>query len=356
MQGPTEFDIPSALPFPTGVLISRNNYLGFFSHDLQQELWSYETPGAMGCLGLAAGPAQTILHKPKTSVVTQYEIKSGKIKRLVETHAQADLVDSSEHGFLLQSTEEDTLLAFDWSGKNIWKWKYKGYCAFLASPGQLSTPHHYVVVETGTKLHVFDAVSGKDLWQFEGEKTGDKGPQDRSNFLTPAFPSVVAMDRQLMTTLNDGRIFKRDLSTGELIKAGQIPFHGAYQVSPQSLFVLNHSSGQFTEYDHVSMKEVKREDLTKQLQELFQGLAPHINALLVMEESILWTTMYGTLMGVERHAGQGKKRVGWRDPLGKNVLMPIGVPPKAHVVYMYYSAVSMKPGAARGLVCYESAG
>src|SRR5262249_21781340 len=103
MEGPTEFDIPAAHPFSTGVLISRNNYLGFYSHDLQKELWSHEVPGAMGSVGLMAGPAQTVLHKPKGSVVTQYEINSGKIRRTIETQTQADLVGSSEHGFLLHS-------------------------------------------------------------------------------------------------------------------------------------------------------------------------------------------------------------------------------------------------------------
>ena len=338
-------EIPRVRPFESGVLIGRNNCLGFYTHGLEKELWSQNVPAQAGDLGIVTGPADSILHKLKT-VVTQYELQTGTIKRSIETHSEASLVGSSEHNILLMSIDDRVLVAFDWSGKETWKWKYQGYCNVL------STPETYVVVEMGTKLHGIDAISGKDLWQFEAEKTGDKGPQDHSSNLTPAFPSVVMLNGQLMIIVGDGRVFKRDLTTGELIKTGQTPFRGPFQVSEESVFILNKFECAFTEFNHLLMEEVNREDLKKELEQLFEGRNPLINALLVTEESLIWTTMEGTFMGLERQAKQGKRRLAWKDSLG--VLMPIGVSPKASNGYMYYRAISLRVEVRIGLVCYRS--
>jgi hypothetical protein len=101
------------------------------------------------------------------------------------------------------------------------------------------------------------------------------------------------------------------------------------------------------------MREVSNVDLRKEMEPLFKGNQPSINALLVSEDSIVWTTMYGMLMGLERTARSGEKRVGWVDSL-QGSLMPLGVPPKAGAGYMYYAAISRKPGVKKGLVCYGS--
>ena len=80
---------------------------------------------------------------------------------------------------------------------------------------------------------------------------------------------------------------------------------------------------------------------------------PLINALLVTDEALIWTTMEGTLMGLERQARPGEKRLAWLDPLGAS--MPIGVPPAASAGYMYYPAMSLNPKVRIGLICYQSA-
>lgn len=340
-------DIPRAFPCTGGVLIRRNNSLSYHSHGLRKELWSHNVPGSSGFIW---GPnAQTILIKPEIPIITQYAIETGATKQSIDTHSPAILVGCSEHNLLLMSVEKEVLIAFDWSGKHIWEWKYQGYCRLV------STPQNYIVVETGTRMHVFDAASGRNLWQFEAEKTGDKGPQDNSNAVTPGFPSVVVFNEQLMTIVGDGRVFKHHLATGELISQGQAPFRGAYQVSSTSIFSLSQITCEFAQYEHLSMKEIKRENLTKPFQQLFQGLQPRVNALLVTDGAIFWSTMYGTLMGLERGEKRGKTRLGWTDFLGKGVLMPIAVPPKALEGYMYYSAMSIKPGVPKGLVCYQAA-
>jgi hypothetical protein len=337
--------VPAAKPFPAGVLISRNNYLGFYSHDLQHEIWSHETPGSQGALGLVVGPEETILHKPESSVVTQYEIKTGVVKRSWDCHSAATLVGASNHGFLLMSVADRALLAFDWSAKNVWTWKHEKTCDILA------TQNAYVIVDGETKLHVLEAGSGRELWMFEAEKTGDKGPRDNSNVLTPAFPSVVELNKHLMLRYGDGRVFKFELSTGELIKHGRTPVRGAYQVSRDTIFILDQIAGDFAEYNHLLMEEVRRENLHKEIAHMFKKELVMINALLVTEESIIWTTMYGTLMGLERYAKPGKKRVGWQDPLG-NVPMSIGVPPKALGRYMYFSVMPFKRELKKGVFCW----
>jgi hypothetical protein len=239
------------------------------------------------------------------------------------------------------------LIAFDWSGVEAWRWQYDGYCNVLC------LSERYIVVEKGTKIHALDASSGKDLWQFEAEQTGDRGLQDRSNVLTSGLPSVVDMDGQLLTIVGDGRVFKRDPSTGELIKQGQTPFRGPFQVTKESIFIFNKLVGEFTEYNHQLMQEVDRQDLKKEMQRLFRKELPTINSLLVSEESIIWTTMSGKIMGTERRSQPGKERLVWSDYLGP-VLMPLGIPPRIGAGYMYYSAISLKPEVKKGLVCYQA--
>jgi hypothetical protein len=306
IEGTTEFDVPAAHVLRDGVLVSHNNYIGLYSHGLEHVRWFHEPPGARGSLGLFLGSSNSILHKPEGSVLTQYKVDTGAFVRSIETQAKDGLVGASDHNFLLMSIEEQTLMAFDWSGKLAWRWKYDAFCDLV------STPESYVVVEKGTRLHVLDAFSGKNLWKFEAELTGDKGLQDRSNRLVSGFPSVVALDDQLMIVLGDGRIFKLDLRTGEVIKTGHTPFRGPYQVGRQSVFILSQQSCRFAEYNHVLMREVSNVDLRKEMEPLFKGNQPSINALLVSEDSIVWTTMYGMLMGLERTASSGKKGLaGW---------------------------------------------
>lgn len=337
-------DVPRAHLIADGVLVRRPGSLGFYSSGLQKTVWMHTIAGSSGAV---PGPAETILIKPETSVVTQYEVRTGAIKRSVETRSAAILIGSTGHNFLLMSLNDKMLIAFDWSGKEVWRWQYDEYCHVLC------LSERYIVVERGTKIHGLDAISGKDLWQFEAEQTGDRGPQDRSNVLTSGFPSVVDMEGQLLTIVGDGRVFKRDPATGQLIKQGQTPFRGPYQVTKESIFIFNKLVGEFTEYNHQLMQEVDRQDLKKEMQRLFQKELPTVNALLVSEESIIWTTMSGKIMGTERHSQPGKERIVWSDYLGP-VLMPIAVPPKAGAGYMYYSAISLKPEVKKGLVCYKA--
>lgn len=338
-------DVPRAHLIAEGVLVRRPGSLGVHSPGLQKVLWMHTIPGASGAV---PGPAETILIKPETSTITQYEVRTGAIRRSIETRSAAILIGSNERSFLLNSLDEKMLVAFDWSSQEAWRWQYDGYCNVLCLSDR------YIVVEKGTKIHALDASSGKNLWNFEADQTGDRGPQDRSNVLTTGFPSVVDMEGQLLTIVGDGRVFKRDSATGELIKRGQTPFRGPYQVTKESILIFNKVAGEFTEYNHHLMQEVDRQDLKKEMQRLFQKESPTTNALLVTEESIIWTTMAGTLMGTERHPQPGKERCVWSDHLGP-VLMPIAVPPKAGAGYMYYSAISLEPKVKKGLVCYQGA-
>jgi len=115
--------VPRARLYASGVLISRNDCLGFHAHGLGQKLCSHPITGSKGALELVDGPNGTILHKLGT-IVTQYEIQSCAVQRSIDTHSDAFLVEGSEHNFLLMSLNDNELIAVDWSGKEIWKWKY----------------------------------------------------------------------------------------------------------------------------------------------------------------------------------------------------------------------------------------
>jgi PQQ-like domain len=347
IDGQTEHgpSAPKALIFQEGVLVSRRKYISFHSHDLKQELWSHTVPGWTGFI---ATPQGTVIQKPETSIVTEYELKTGSVKRAAETNSQAILVGCSAESFLLMSLEDSTLSAFDWTARKLWNWKFDGFCNFVSSPDK------YIVVESGTKLRVFGAMTGQQLWDFEAEKTSDKSPQDRSNVFVSAFPSVVIFGKELMAIAGDGRIFKFDLDSGKILKTGHTPFRGPFQVSKNSIFILSMVTGEFSQFDHRKMREIKREDLKETLRVMFQGNPVTINAILVSEETLFWTTMQGSLMGLEREAKGGRKRKAWADPLG-NVAMPIGIPPLCYPGYMYYTVISTDPKVPKGLICYRPA-
>ena len=98
----------------------------------------------------------------------------------------------------------------------------------------------------------------------------------------------------------------------------------------------------------------EREDLKQALQFFYKGEQPTINAILVTQDSLFWTSMQGVLMGIEREPVPGQKRKAWLDPLG-NVAMPIGVSPTAYPEHMYYVVMSTDPKIPKGLICYRPA-
>jgi len=336
--------IPNVRLFRDGVLISGADYLEFYSHGLDRMLWRQEIAHDLqGPLNTQDGPNETVLVRIDSRIL-QYQLDSGRLMRSIDIPAETFPIASSAHNVLIMSLEEHALIAFDWSGKEVWRWGYEGYCNTLA------TPDKYAIVEQGSKLYVLEADSGQVSWDFQAEKTGDQGLQDRSNNIVPSFPSLVYLDGVLMTIVGDGRIFKWEIQSGELVQQGQTPFRGPFQVSDTSIYILNQLQCEFSEYNHVLMEETYRENLKKELDAL---RSPSINALLVTDEALVWSTMEGNLMGVMRKVEIGKKRVVWIDPLG--TLMPIGVPPVASQGCMYFRAISLDAKIRTGVICYEYA-
>jgi hypothetical protein len=156
-----------------------------------------------------------------------------------------------------------------------------------------------------------------------------------------------------MTIYGDGRIRKWELKTGEIMKEGKTPFRGPCQVMGDRIYIFGQLKGELAEYDHIHMKEADTDGLRKERDELSRGKNLTICALLVTKEAFIWTSLDGTVNGVERRLGRGTKRICWQDSL--QTLMPFGVPPKSRNGYMYLSAISTKPAVPIGLVCYEEA-
>ncbi len=208
---------------------------------------------------------------------------------------------------------------------------------------------YLIATESGLRLRCLDAVTGKLVWEFEppGDELARK-PLDRGNRIGTGFPSVaIAGDRVIVTTI-EGKVHALSGETGELLAVETPPFRGPYLLTDTAVFFLQAFG--LSEFDHREMREVERIEFRSEVEPLYQGNRPTVNAFWLTEESVIWTTMHGALMAVSRRPGPGNRRRTWMEDLG--ALMPIGVSPLGWGDYLYYSAVTRDHLGFGGLHCY----
>jgi hypothetical protein len=126
------------------------------------------------------------------------------------------------------------------------------------------------------------------------------------------------------------------------------PFPGINLVTATSIFFFQPFG--LSEFDHRAMEEVSRIEFRKEVEPLYGSERPFPCAFWLTHESVIWTNLNGSLMGVSRNkAADGKRKV-WIDRL-PNAGTSIAEFPLAWGDYLYF----MDRGPSLGLYCFWSA-
>jgi hypothetical protein len=215
----------------------------------------------------------------------------------------------------------------------------------------VSVPGLYLVTEDLARTLVcLDAQTGEVHWTFQvPDDRPPSGPMraDRAPFIVSGLPSVAVVGEEVLvlSTSPTAPVRRLSLKTGELLAAARPPIWGVYVVTERSIFFKQAFA--LSEFDHREMREVDRLEYRAEVEPLYKGQDRMVCGMCLTEESVVWTTMQGALMGVSRKRGPDGRRVTWTDHVGG--LIPLGVPPVAFGDYLYYAS-----RAGDGLRCYRS--
>ncbi len=231
--------------------------------------------------------------------------------------------------------------AIDWEGRVLWSRE--------ATPGHVVSGGDRLILSENfeRRLVCIDAKTGAVIWQFEAPPQGAGDEARRSQVIAAGFPSVrVAGSRVVVITMNF-RVFVLSVDSGKILDLGRPTFVGCYEVTESSIFFKQPFG--LSEFDHRSLKEVDRVEYETAVAPLYRGMQPTVNAFCLTEESVVWTTMHGALMGVSRKPGPDGRRVTWCEEI-PGALMPLAEAPVPHGDYLYYTKKGDKPE----LLCFRS--
>jgi hypothetical protein len=332
---------PQWLPFEDGLIISRKGLMSGHSFDLSTELWSQrvdEWPDLVDdqdrvCIGVQQGK------------VMGFDKRSGKTIHAIPIPVDGFLYAVSESGPIVSHRSKDLSIfeAFDWSGKSLWR--HGSFGSIIPTPGIC-----LIRENLGESLAALAESSGNLLWRFSASKTGDRGPRDISNEISSGLPSVVVLGDRVIVIVVDGRVFSLDRRTGEVLSQGRTPVNGSFQVTATSIFFAQPFC--FSEFDHRLMCEVNRLEYREHVEPLYGKQPRTLNAFCFSEESIIWTTGHGALLGISRKDSSLGKRATWMDQKN-DVLMPMATPPLILGGYLYYRRMGTSTAPACGLLCYR---
>jgi outer membrane protein assembly factor BamB len=254
----------------------------------------------------------------------------------------------------------NTLQATADAGAWFLLWKREGLVAMDDQAHRLwlraSLPTHSVVAgglvllteNLDRELVAVNRADGNEQWRFEAPAEGDGESGRRSQVIPAAFPSVTVVgDRVIVLTMNF-RVFVLSLATGEVIAQAKPAFPGWYVVTDRSIF-FKQAFG-LSEFDHRELKEVDRIQYRAEVEPLYKGQQVTVNAFCLSEQSVIWTTMHGALMGVSRKPGVDGRRATWCYEIPGGV-MPLAEAPVAYGDYLYFTNKGQEPE----LLCFESA-
>jgi hypothetical protein len=156
---------------------------------------------------------------------------------------------------------------------------------------------------------------------------------------------VALIDREVILLTTSPRVYRLGLDRGDVLASGQPPVWGCYLVTDSAIFFKQPHL--LSEFDYRQMRETSRTEYRTEVESLYGANNPMVAGFCLTEQSIVWTTMDGSLMAVSRDVGSGGKRRCWTERIGG--IMPLGVPPAAFGDYLYCA-----PLAAGGLFCYRS--
>ena len=333
---------PLWLPYDDGLILSRKGLLSAHGFDLSTQLWSQpvdEWPNPVDY----KNNVFIDVHRRK---VMGFDRRTGKELCAVPIPVDSFLYAVSESGPIISHRNKDLYVfeAFDWSGKSLWR--HGTFGSVIPTPGIC-----LIRENLGESLAALDESSGELRWRFSAPKTGDRGPGDISNEISSGLPSVIALEDRVIVTVFDGRVFSLDRKKGEVLSQGQTPVNGSFQVTTTSIFFAQPFC--FSEFDHQEMREISRLEYREEVEPLYGRHARTMNAFCFSEESIVWTTMHGALMGISRKASPTGKRITWVNQK-TDVLMPVATPPLIWGGYLYFRQMAASTNTPCGLLCYRS--
>jgi hypothetical protein len=333
------------LPCRRGVAVSRRGLVSLHTFDLAHEIWRVELQGWAGML-LYDGEH---LWVARTEDGTAIEIAeaSGEIVR------RTPIPDGLVKGFTGETLcmgggNPRAPIVFAVDRRTMAKlWERPGYGS-CTSAGE----KYMLDDEMGTVLRCVDARTGEVDWTFDvvppAERAAAKAAQRRTNQIRAGFPSVVVVSDRVVVVTLDCAVRSLDLKTGELVRQASPPFPGISLVTERSVFFLQPTG--LSEFDHGAMKETSRIEYPEEAAKLYGGDQRYPCAFWLTEESVIWTNLSGSLMGVARK-GKGKRRDSWADRL-PGAMFPIAKFPLAQGDYFFVA----DQGENLGLYSYQAAG
>jgi PQQ-like domain len=333
--------VPLCLPFDNGVIVSRKGLLSAHSYDLDSQLWAQpvdEWP-------MPIDYEDRVFVGVQQGGVVGFDKRTGEQECKIPIPNEGFLQAVSQAGPIIRHRTKDQNLfeAFDWSGRSLWR--HGSFGTVIPTPGIC-----LIRENLGESLAALEESTGNLLWRFSAVKTGDCGPGDISNEITGGLPSVVVLGDSVIVVVFDGRVFNLDRTSGEILSQGRTLVNGSFQVTPTSVVFAQPFC--FSEFDHREMREVNRLEYSHEVKPLY-GRQPHtLNAFCFSDESVVWTTMHGVLMGVSRESSPQGTRLTWMDKK-IDALMPKATPPLIWGGYLYFREMVATSEGSSGLLCYR---
>lgn len=324
---------PSVLPTEMGVLVSQRGRIALFTLDLGRELWRVEGEGWCD-VGIRCGAK--VIAGPFNGSIQEFEIVDGTAGRRCPIDDETVALVGTHEDWLLVRRPGVGLQSIDWRGEVRWVRPPNGVSEAI-SEGLLVQAE-----DLDRRLVCIDLASGAVRWSWIVP------PGVSARTARVRFGGCVVVERQVLVRTLDDRLFVLDVATGQVVAEGTAPQPGAVLVSETNSFFKQPFG--LVEFDHREMREVGRAEYRSEVEPLYAGNAPTVNAFCLTEESVVWTTMHGVLMGVSRRPGPAGKRVTWSYEV-PGAIMPIAEPPVAWGDYLYFTKKSENPE----LLCFKSA-
>jgi outer membrane protein assembly factor BamB len=322
----------AALHVSGGVLISRDDGVGLYSDDLSEQFWNHPLTNRAELVRWN----DTVLFGPAGGEVLELGLGAGRVLRRAACAVDGGWVRATDGRRAVVAGPNEVVCIDLEDGTQLWRHEWPlPYIAYAEG-------HLYVRRGLSDDLACVDMGSGTCRWVFRADAADAADDQSHVIGDFGVLPDYVAV------VTRDGRIFKVDVTSGQVMAAARPQPGGVPLVTRDSVFFTRWNG--FTEYDHRRLEETSRAEYAAELRGAWKKSMPvAVHAVCVTTESLIWTTMAGVMFGVERRPAAGSRRC-WAHEL-KGALMPTYQPPFVGGRYLYYEP----KGVSEGLVCYAAA-
>lgn len=319
LDGDAGFGAGAAIPTPTplGMLVSRKRCVSL--HDASfQEIWRWVAADWAAPFALR----RMVLAGPLEGRLFELDLATGQVLRDIPCEGVASVQAAGDD--LIVVRRVPALEAIDRLGRRLWRIEEAVGGVKLCTDDRL-----FIVRDGWRRLTCISAGSGDVLWEFSPEYEYGGGLQDTSSQLF-AFAIV---ERRVIAIARNGRVFSLSVANGEVLNVGRAEFVGIPRITATSVFFVTPYG--YSEFSHVEMKELHRDEYHEAVQPLYKGATPAVHAFTITNHSVIWTTRHAAMMGVSRK--QDAPRKTWTH-LVPGSLMPIAQHPFVFRDGLYYEA------------------